>query len=152
MDHDGEDGLRTLNAARAKIDRLLATQERLLRAVSPLEGLSQWQEELVRSRQECDAAPRPLDDLVELLVDGDEDTRAIVEAGFAAWESLLAMGITRMRDNGELRQCTDPSRLATGMMAALQGGLLLARTTRDVRRLEVALDMALNYVRAHAVT
>jgi hypothetical protein len=37
-------------------------------------------------------------------------------------------------------------------MAALQGGLLLARTTRDVRRLEVALDIALGYVRAHAVT
>jgi hypothetical protein len=27
-----------------------------------------------------------------------------------------------------------------------------ARTTRDVRRVEVALDMALGYVRAHAVT
>jgi hypothetical protein len=37
------------------------------------------------------------------------------------------------------RRMPIPERLATGLMAALQGGLLLARTTRDVRRLEVAL-------------
>lgn len=37
-------------------------------------------------------------------------------------------------------------------MAALQGGLLLARTTRDVRQLETALDMALGYVQAHMLT
>lgn len=37
-------------------------------------------------------------------------------------------------------------------MAAPRGGLLLARTTRDVRQLEAALDLALGYVRAQAVT
>jgi TetR/AcrR family transcriptional regulator, transcriptional repressor for nem operon len=42
--------------------------------------------------------------------------------------------------------------LADLLMAALQGGLLLARTTRDVGQLVTALDMALGYVQAHAVT
>lgn len=88
----------------------------------------------------------------ELLADGDEAGQSAVRAGFAAWELLLAGGITRVRDSGELAADADPERLATGLMAALQGGLLLARTTRDVRRLEVALDVALGYVRAHAVT
>jgi TetR/AcrR family transcriptional regulator, transcriptional repressor for nem operon len=32
------------------------------------------------------------------------------------------------------------------MMTALQGGLLLAQTTRDVRPLELALDMAIAHV------
>jgi len=31
-------------------------------------------------------------------------------------------------------------------MAALQGGLLLAQTTRDTRHLQLSLDMALNHV------
>gem|GEM_PF-1211250 len=39
-------------------------------------------------------------------------------------------------------------RLALGLLAATQGGLLLAQTTRSVRPLQVALDMALERVRA----
>ena len=36
-------------------------------------------------------------------------------------------------------------------MAALQGGYLLAQTTRDVTPMEIALDMALDQVRTYAV-
>ena len=44
----------------------------------------------------------------------------------------------------------DPGELATGVMAALQGGYLLAQTERSTRPMETALDMALAYVRAIA--
>jgi hypothetical protein len=37
-------------------------------------------------------------------------------------------------------------------MAALQGGYLLAQTARDVRPMEVALDMALDHVRTLLVS
>jgi TetR/AcrR family transcriptional regulator, transcriptional repressor for nem operon len=36
-------------------------------------------------------------------------------------------------------------------VSALQGGLLLAQTTRSTRPLELALDMALDHVSAHSV-
>jgi hypothetical protein len=42
-----------------------------------------------------------------------------------------------------------PTDLATAIMAALQGGLLLAQTTRSARPLELALDMAIDHVRQH---
>ena len=38
-----------------------------------------------------------------------------------------------------------------GIMAALRGGYLPARTARDTTPLEIALDMALDQVRAYAV-
>jgi TetR/AcrR family transcriptional regulator, transcriptional repressor for nem operon len=123
----------------------------LLNNLHSVRDLVHWRDEVVRLEQRRDDGIRSLGDLAELLADGDEAGRSAVRTGFAAWESLLAGGITRVRDSGELAAKADPERLATGLMAALQGGLLLARITRDVRQLEVALDMALGYVRAHAV-
>ncbi len=56
-----------------------------------------------------------------------------------------------MRIKGILRADADPDALATGLLAALQGGYLLAQTTRDVRLMKVALDMAIGHVRSFAV-
>lgn len=136
----------------ARFGRLLAIQEPLLNNLHSVRDLVRWRDEVVRLEEGCDGGIRPLGDLAKLLAGGDEAGRSVVRAGFAAWESLLAGGITRIRESGELAADADPERLATSLMAALQGGLLLARTTGDVRRLEVALDTALGYVRAHTVT
>ncbi|MEV6237477.1 MFS transporter [Lentzea sp. NPDC051838] len=141
----------TLIAARnprARFDRLLATQESLLTNLHSLRDLVHWRDEVVLLAQRGDNGTCPLGELADLLANGDEAGRSTARAIFTAWESLLAGGLTRVRDSGELAPDADPQRLATGLMAALQGGLLLTRTTRDVRQLEVALDQALGYVRA----
>ena len=51
-----------------------------------------------------------------------------------------------MRDNGELVPEADVDELALTTMSALQGGLLLAQTTRSARPLELALNMALGHI------
>jgi hypothetical protein len=56
-----------------------------------------------------------------------------------------------MKDSGVLRADADAGALATGLMAALQGGYLLAQTARDVKPMRIALDMAIDHVKAHAV-
>lgn len=142
----------TAATVQARIDELLATQEPLLKSVCSVGDLVGWRDEVVRQERECDYTVCTLCSLAKWLVDGDESRRLAVHAGLTAWESLLAAGITRARDSGGLSPDADPGRLAKGLMAALQGGLLLARTTRDVRRLETALDMALGYVQAHKLT
>lgn len=63
----------------------------------------------------------------------------------------MADALLRMRDRCELAPDADPVALAQGVVAALQGGLLLTQVTRDIDRLETALDMALGRVRAHCV-
>jgi TetR/AcrR family transcriptional repressor of nem operon len=157
VDRYGQDGGRAdeppaEETVEARLGRLLAMQETLLNSLHSVRDLVHWRDEVLRLGRRRDDGICPLDDLAELLADGDGAGRPTVCAGFAAWESLLAGGIARIRESGELAEDADPERLATSVMAALQGGLLLARTTGDVRRLEVALDMALGCVRAHAVT
>ncbi len=126
---------------RARVEQLPATQRALLNAVSSVRDLVRCRDEMVHLEDMCDGA---VCGLAELLLAGQD-------AGLTAWESLLAAGIARAQDNGDLSPDADPRRLATGVLAALRGGLLLARTTRDVGQLESALDLALGYVQAHAV-
>jgi TetR/AcrR family transcriptional regulator, transcriptional repressor for nem operon len=55
-----------------------------------------------------------------------------------------------MVDAGVLRPDADPDVLATGVMAAVQGGYLLAQTARDVTPMQIALDMAVAHVKSFA--
>jgi TetR/AcrR family transcriptional repressor of nem operon len=70
---------------------------------------------------------------------------------FATREDLIADGLRRMQGQGTLRPDADPGQLAIGLMAALQGGYLLASTARDIRPMEIALDLALEYVKSYRV-
>jgi hypothetical protein len=56
-----------------------------------------------------------------------------------------------MRDRGQLRPDADPDQLATSLMAAFQGGLLLTQGARDVQQLRQALDAALSYVASFTI-
>jgi hypothetical protein len=51
-----------------------------------------------------------------------------------------------MRDRGQLGAAADPGQLAIAVLAALQGGLLLAKVKRDVRPLAAALDVMISLI------
>ena len=51
-----------------------------------------------------------------------------------------------MQNDGILPATADPDALATGLMAALQGGYLLAQADHDVAPMATALDMALAHI------
>lgn len=53
-----------------------------------------------------------------------------------------------MQKHAGRRPGSDVKELSEAMLAALQGGLLLAQVTRSTRPLEVALDMAIDAVAA----
>jgi TetR/AcrR family transcriptional regulator, transcriptional repressor for nem operon len=84
------------------------------------------------------------------LSDADEQTRAGLAAAFVAWQDRLRSGLATMVDRGVLRPDADPALLATGLLAGLQGGLLLSAATRDARHLQDALDLAVERVTAFA--
>lgn len=92
----------------------------------------------------------PLGSLGTELAERDVDARALVAAGFARWEQGFRDGLTTMRDRGLLGPDADPDALATAVMVAVQGGLLLAQVQRDVRPLAIGLDAALGTIRRHA--
>ncbi|MET8867571.1 TetR family transcriptional regulator C-terminal domain-containing protein [Nonomuraea sp. NPDC004580] len=112
-------------------------------------GLVRWRNALVqRNALQNGAYGCALGSLASELADQDDQARTTLAASFAEWEGLLAAGLRRMRDNGVLRPEADPEKLATGLLAALQGGYLLAETAHDIKPMEVALDMALDHVKS----
>ena len=80
------------------------------------------------------------------LADQDEQARSALAETFASWVALIADGLRRMQANGSLQADADADKLATGLMAAVQGGYLLADAARDVEPMETALDMALDHI------
>jgi TetR/AcrR family transcriptional repressor of nem operon len=92
----------------------------------------------------------PLGSLGTEVAERDADTRDLVAAGFARWEQGFHDGIRTMRERGLLGPDADPAALATTVMVALQGGLLLAQVQRDVRPLAIGLDTAITSIRRHA--
>jgi TetR/AcrR family transcriptional regulator, transcriptional repressor for nem operon len=118
-----------------------------LEAVDSLDSLRSWRDAVVRmNRAAHGVGGCPLGSLASELSDRSESARALLAHGFDLWESQLRQGLLAMRDRGELRAEANPGELATAVIAALQGGLLLAQTTRTSRPLELALDMAIGHV------
>lgn len=134
-----------------RADEVLARNERRLRRLDSLRGLTLWRDAVVqRNALRRGAYGCELGSLAAELADRDEDARIALAEHFRTWEGLLAVGLERMRVAGVLGPEADPEKLAIGIMAALQGGYLLAQTARDVAPMEIALDMAIDHVRSFA--
>ena len=129
--------------------RILAREEQQLARLDSVDGLVRWRDALVRRNAAQQAAHGcAIGSMANEVSDHDDGARETLAETFRRGERLLADGLRRMRENGTLRADADPDRLATGLVAALQGGYLLARTAGDVRPMEVALDMALDHIRS----
>jgi TetR/AcrR family transcriptional repressor of nem operon len=132
---------------------VLERQYRLLRAVDSFAGLRRWRDAVVqRNALRNGAYGCEIGTLAAELSDTDEAAREALAAHFSTWEGLLADGFRRMCDNGTLRPDTDPTTLSVAVMAALQGGYLLAQTAHDTEPMRVALDMALAHVETFRAT
>ena len=130
---------------------VLEWHRQYLTRVKSVRGLERWRDALVeRVALRGGANGCPLGSLAGELADQDEELRVSLARHFAEWEDLLRAGLERMRNAGLLRPDADPAALATGLMAAVQGGYLLAQTTHDSGPMRIALDMAIDHVRAHA--
>ena len=128
---------------------LLAQQRRRLEKVESFRGLELWRDEIVERNALRDGAYGcPLGSLANEIADHDEDMRRVIATHFDEWLQLLIDAMSRLTTRGVLRADTDSRALASGLLAALQGGYLLAKTTRDVNLMRLALDMALAQVRA----
>ena len=85
------------------------------------------------------------------VLKSDLDVRDAVAEGFTRWRAQFRDGLAAMLDRGQLRPGTDPDQLATSLMAAFQGGLLLTQAAGDLRPLREALDAALAHVEGYTV-
>jgi AcrR family transcriptional regulator len=131
-------------------DDILTRQEDQLRRLNSIRGLERWRDAIVqRNALRNGAYGCPLGSLASELADQDEQARSVLAQYFQTWQGLLAAGLRRMRETGKLRPDANPEKLATGLMAALQGGYLLAQTAQDSAPMKIALDMAIDQVRTY---
>ncbi|MEU9977780.1 TetR/AcrR family transcriptional regulator [Streptomyces sp. NPDC051014] len=132
---------------------LLTRQHQLLQRLNSLRGLERWRDVLVEHNSLRNGAYGcPLGSLASELADQDEEARRALAGHFDSWEGLLKAGLERMKDSGVLRADADAGELATGLMAALQGGYLLAQTAQDVAPMRIGLDMAIGHIKTYATS
>ena len=127
-------------------EAVMAAQGARLDDVDSIAGLRRWRDVVVelQRRRGC-VGGCPIGSLASELAES-ERPRDLLAASFTRWESMFASGLTAIRDRGELPSGARPADLATALMGALQGGLLLAQTTRSTRPLELSLDLAIDHI------
>jgi AcrR family transcriptional regulator len=90
----------------------------------------------------------PIGTLATEVAGRNEEARQRAAAGFDAWERLLASALERMRESGELRPDARPDVLATGLLASIEGGMVLSQARQDMTSLRIAVEAGLGSVRA----
>jgi TetR/AcrR family transcriptional repressor of nem operon len=143
---DGKEAL-----VRAVVDhvgeRIIDREREALGRVSTIRGLRRWRDALVqRNALRHGAYGCALGALAAEVSDHDAIARKALAQLFAEWQGLLAVVLRRLQDNGSLPAEASVDQLATGLMAALQGGYMLAQTERDVTPMATSIDMALAHI------
>ncbi len=137
----------------AQSEGVLAFQESCLCRVRSFGDLRAWRNKIVEiNRSKHGVGGCPIGSLASELADRSEIAREALASSFARWESQVAYALQAIQREGELSPAADIPALAIGIVAALQGGLLLAQTARTTRPLEIALDMALEHVNGYATS
>jgi TetR/AcrR family transcriptional repressor of nem operon len=132
-----------------QVAQVLQAQSRELDDLGSMAALAAWRDRVVAlNAQVACVGGCPLGRLASELAEHDPLARAALADGFREWQDRLTAGLRVMQQRGELDAGADPAALSLGLLAAAQGGLLLAQTSRTTAPLEVALDLALDGIRA----
>jgi len=130
-------------------ERVLDAQRPHLEALDSLAALKAWRDAFVRLNKAAQCRGCPLGSLASELANDSEPARKALADSFSMWRDRIENGLARMQERGELSASADPHDLALALLSAVEGGLLLAKTTHSSRPLEIAIDMAIDHVARH---
>lgn len=134
-------------------ERVFDAQRPALDKLDSWTALRRWRNGIIAVQRQLHCAGGcPIGSLANELAEHDPQLRSQLAESFASWQSYIENGLAAMRERGQLRRDADPATLALATIAALQGGLLLTKTTRTTRPIEVALDAALAHLRSYAAS
>jgi TetR/AcrR family transcriptional repressor of nem operon len=133
-------------------DRVLGREQLALFPLDSIAAVIRWRNavvEVMRGRG-C-VGGCPIGSLANELSDTDPLARARLARAFEQWEDLIRDGLAAMRGRGELSAGLDVHRLATAILAGVQGGLLLSQLRHDTEPLEAVLDTMIDHLRSIGV-
>lgn len=132
--------------------QVLGAQEPLLSHLDSMEALQSWRDAFVQYQTlQGFQGGCPIGSLGNELADLEPAARKELAAGFMQWELAIGQGLRAMYDRGEMRSDAQPERLALALLAALQGGLLLAKVQKEAGPLETGLDVMLDHIRSFLI-
>lgn len=131
---------------------VIGTQAQALDGVHDWRDLERWADTMVAIVEQYGGRGGcPIGTLAAALADTDEHFRTALNDAFDNWRAAIGGALTRLQDSGLLAADADLEQLTTTMLAAIQGGLLLAKTSRDSTQLQIALDGAIAQLHTHSV-
>jgi TetR/AcrR family transcriptional regulator, transcriptional repressor for nem operon len=123
--------------------RTIAANQRQADLGSP-DGLRAWRDTVIAQAKSSNGRGGcPLGSLAGQLAETDPRARALIAAGFEQWSAAISDGLRELQAAGRLPAAIDADDYAITLLAALQGGLLLAQIQQDTRPLETAVDTLL---------
>ncbi|MEH3138693.1 MAG: TetR/AcrR family transcriptional regulator [Mycobacterium kyogaense] len=123
-----------------QVDRVVGELSPTLESMSTAADVQAWCDDVVAFHAASEPSIRcPIGSLVHQLDDTDVAARRALVSGFARWEQLLAAGLQRVADQGGLTESSNADTLASALLAAYQGGVLLAGASGEVAPLRRAL-------------
>lgn len=146
--HYFEDKMALVRAVIAyQTDAVIGAQAGFLGHLDSMRALRRWRDLLVRIQRgmRC-AGGCPLGTLSSEIAEIVPEFRVDLNRAFVRWEEGIRSGLRAMHRRGELPKHVDPARLATALLAAVQGGLLLTQIRRNTKPLEAAVDAMLDHI------
>ncbi|CDR13002.1 TetR/AcrR family transcriptional regulator [Streptomyces iranensis] len=93
-----------------------------------------------------------LGSLASEIIKTDLDVHDELASAFDQWRAIFRDGIERMQQLSRISAEADPTQLANLLLAAFQGGMLLAQVARNIAPLKDALQTAIDYVQTFATS
>lgn len=123
-----------------QVERVVSGLTPTFESMSTAADVHAWCDEVVAFHAASTSNIRcPIGSLIHQLRADDVAARRALVSGFTRWEQLLAAGLQRVDDAGGLNKGSDADTLASALLAAYQGGVLLANAAGDVAPLRRAL-------------
>ena len=126
---------------------MLSDQQPQLGELTSWAGWLAWRD-TVLARYRAQGQQCPLNALVSQLGRMTPGTQAVLAELMAGWQAQIAVGVRSMQAAGEVAADLDADRTAAGLLAGIQGGVVMMMSTGDITPLEAALDLGIQYLRA----
>ncbi|MEU6204096.1 TetR family transcriptional regulator C-terminal domain-containing protein [Micromonospora musae] len=134
-----------------QVEQTIEGQQPHLDRLDSFPALRAWRDAVIASQERHDCAGGcAIGSLASELVETYEPLRGDLAAAFDRWEAPIRAGLRRMRQDGVLVAEADIDQLATALLAAVQGGLLLSQVRRSSEPLRAATEAAIGYVESFA--
>jgi TetR/AcrR family transcriptional regulator, transcriptional repressor for nem operon len=87
-----------------------------------------------------------LGSLASEIIKTELDVHDELAEAFTQWREIFREALARLQERGSLSAEADPEKLANLLLAAFQGGMLLAQVAKEITPLKDALTAALDHV------